>query len=70
MLRRLGIGLTTYAFRKHYAARVYAETNDKKKVAERMGHANPKMAEAFYMSMEMMPTVRAYRSHFGWQQEE
>jgi integrase len=65
-LRNLGLGLTTYSFRKHYTARVYAELGDKKKVAERMGHANPKMTEAFYMSMEMMPVVRAYREKFGW----
>jgi integrase len=69
-LRKIGLGLTTYSFRKHYAARIYAEMNDKKKVSERMGHANTKMAEAYYMSLEMMSVVREYRARFGWHPDE
>jgi integrase len=63
ILYRKKLGVTTYAFRKHFAARVYAETGgDKIKVSHRMGHANPKMTEAFYLSAAMIPVVEAYKA--------
>jgi ribosomal protein L9 len=64
-LRQAGLRITTYHFRKHFTARVYAETGDKDKVARRMGHRVAKNAEAFYMGPEMKPVVDEYKKHFA-----
>lgn len=66
ILRKIGAGVTTYGFRKHYAARVYAETGCKKKVSERMGHVNTKMAEAFYLCGQVLKVVDLYQKIRGW----
>lgn len=65
LLRRMSAGFTTYALRQHYAARWFAQSGDKHIVAQKMGHANPKKTEAFYMTVEMLPVVQAYRKMFG-----
>jgi integrase len=62
LLRKYETGVTTYSFRKHFAARVFAETDDKLQVSSRLGHANPKMA-TFYMSAAMKPVVDEYKGH-------
>jgi integrase len=57
---------TTYGYRKHYAARVWVEEEgDKVKVASRMGHANLKMADAFYRSLADSRVEGEYRVHLG-----
>ena len=57
------VGLTTYCFRKHFAARIYAHSGrDSQEVARRMGHKNPRMAPAFYLTAGMIPVVEMYEA--------
>ena len=62
LMRKFKYGVTTYGFRKHFAARIFAEGEDKLEVSRRIGHANTKQAEAFYLNQEMMDLVKEYQA--------
>jgi hypothetical protein len=66
-LKSLDFEETTYHFRKHFAARVYAHSGgNKSEVARRLGHrGNDHNAEAFYMGAEMAPLVKYYQKKFS-----
>ena len=67
-LRPEGMEVTTRCFRKHFAARAFAESGgDPKKVSERLGHDNLRMGGAFYLGLDGDDVVDEYCQHFGYQ---
>ena len=56
----LGLACRTRNFRKHFAARIFAETGDVSKVADALNHSSKKMARAYYLTMEGEEVVDEY----------
>ena len=66
-LRPEGMEVTTRCFRKHFAARAYAESGgNPTEASRRLGHSNPRMGGAFYLGLDGDHVVEEYVQAFKY----
>jgi len=70
VLRRLERDPYTKAWRKHFAARVFAETGDRQEVSRRLGHKNAQEMHSFYLNIQSEAVVDEYREFLAAQGRE